>query len=101
MHTVAILTKNMIFVTGVLPQISKWILYLATTKVIEVKSTDHVKSEHLKGLKAFAEEYVVEKKIVVSNDPLPRLMGNILVLPWQVFLEKLWANELFNTNKNL
>jgi len=61
---------------------------------IEVKSTDHVKSEHLKGLKAFAEEYVVEKKIVVSNDPLPRLMGNILVLPWQVFLEKLWANEI-------
>lgn len=61
---------------------------------IEVKSTDHVKSDHLKGLKAFAEEYVVEKKIVVSNDPLPRLMGNILVLPWQVFLEKLWANEI-------
>ena len=61
---------------------------------IEVKSTDHVKSEHLKGLKAFAEEYVVEKKIVVSNDPLPRLMGNILVLPWQVFLEKLCANEI-------
>jgi predicted AAA+ superfamily ATPase len=61
---------------------------------IEVKSTDHVKSEHLNGLKAFAEEYEVKKKIVVSNDTLPRLMGNILILPWQVFLERLWNDEI-------
>ena len=61
---------------------------------VEVKSTDHAKSECLKGLKAFAEEYEVEKKIVVSNDPLPRLMDDILILPWQVFLERLWADEI-------
>jgi predicted AAA+ superfamily ATPase len=61
---------------------------------IEVKSSDRAKNEHLKGLKAFAEEYEVKKKIIVSNDPLPRLMGDILILPWQVFLERLWANEI-------
>jgi len=61
---------------------------------IEVKSTDHAKTECLKGLKAFAEEYEVKKKIVVSNDPLPRLMDDILILPWQVFLERLWADEI-------
>ena len=61
---------------------------------IEVKSTDHAKSEHLKGLKAFAEEYEVKTKIVVSNDPLPRLVDDILILPWQVFLERLWADEI-------
>lgn len=61
---------------------------------IEVKSTDHAESHHLKGLKAFAEEYDVKKKILISNDPLPRLMGDILVLPWQTFLDRLWANEI-------
>ena len=61
---------------------------------IEVKSTDHAESRHLKGLKAFAEEYEVKKKILISNDPLPRLMGDVLVLPWQTFLDRLWANEI-------
>jgi len=61
---------------------------------IEVKSTDHVDSRHLKGLLAFSEEYEVKKSIVVSNDPLPRLIGNILVLPWQVFLDRLWAEDI-------
>jgi predicted AAA+ superfamily ATPase len=61
---------------------------------IEVKSTDHVDNRHLKGLVAFAEEYKVKKSIVVSNDPLPRQIGNILILPWQQFLEKLWAEEI-------
>ncbi|MDL2228082.1 AAA family ATPase [Bacteroidales bacterium OttesenSCG-928-K03] len=61
---------------------------------IEVKSTDHAKSEHLKGLKAFAEEYEVKKKIVITTDPLSRLVDDILILPWQVFLEKLWADEI-------
>ena len=61
---------------------------------IEEKSTDHAKTEHLKGIKAFAQEYEVKTKILVSNDPLPRLIDDILILPWQVFLEKLWANEI-------
>ncbi|MDR2585349.1 MAG: ATP-binding protein [Prevotellaceae bacterium] len=61
---------------------------------IEVKSTDHVDHRHLKGLLAFSEEYKVQKSIVVSNDPLTRLIGNILVLPWQLFLERLWAEEI-------
>jgi predicted AAA+ superfamily ATPase len=61
---------------------------------IEVKSTDHAKSEHLRGLKAFAEEYEVKKKILVSNDPLPRISDDILILPWQVFLQRLWADEI-------
>ena len=61
---------------------------------IEVKSTDHVENRHLKGLKAFAEEYEVKNKILISNDPLSRLIGDILILPWQIFLDKLWENEI-------
>jgi predicted AAA+ superfamily ATPase len=61
---------------------------------IEVKSINNVNPRHLKGLRAFAEEYAVEKQIVVSNDPYPRLVDNILILPWKVFLQRLWNGEI-------
>ncbi|MDR2511992.1 MAG: AAA family ATPase [Bacteroidales bacterium] len=61
---------------------------------IEVKATEHADARHLKGLVAFSEEYEVKKSILISNDPLPRLVGKNLILPWKVFLEKLWADEI-------
>ena len=61
---------------------------------IEVKSTKNATYRHLKGLKSFAEEYNVKKLILISNDPYPRQIGKILVLPWQVFLQKLWDGEM-------
>lgn len=61
---------------------------------IEVKSTDKVQSHHLKGLKAFSEEYAVKKLIVVSTDTLEKKIGDIHILPWKIFLEKLWAGEI-------
>jgi predicted AAA+ superfamily ATPase len=61
---------------------------------IEVKSTSMANSHHLKGLKAFSEEYTVKKLILVSNDPYPRKAGDILILPWRIFLEQLWNNEI-------
>ncbi|MDR1407388.1 MAG: DUF4143 domain-containing protein [Tannerella sp.] len=61
---------------------------------IEVKATEQANARHLKGLKAFAEEYETKKRILVSNDPLPRIVDNILILPWKVFLERLWAGDI-------
>ncbi len=61
---------------------------------IEVKSTQQVNSRHLKGLKSFAEEYKVKKLILVSTDPFPRKIGNIMILPWNIFLDRLWAGEI-------
>ncbi len=63
---------------------------------VEVKSTDNVQLRHLKGLKAFAEEYDVNHKIVVSNDPYPRLVGDIRILPWKQFIKMLWDGELIS-----
>jgi predicted AAA+ superfamily ATPase len=63
---------------------------------IEVKSTDNANHRHLKGLLAFAEEYTVKKSILISNDPYPRLVGDILILPWKVFLERLWGGEIIS-----
>jgi predicted AAA+ superfamily ATPase len=61
---------------------------------IEIKATEQAHTRHLKGLKAFSEEYETKKLILVSNDPLPRLVDNILILPWEVFLEQLWGGEI-------
>lgn len=61
---------------------------------IEVKSTDNVQNRHFKGLKSFSEEYAAGKQIIVSNDPFIRRSNEILIYPWAVFLEKLWAGEI-------
>ncbi len=61
---------------------------------VEIKGTDNVQSRHIKGLKSFSDEYAVKKLIIVSNDPVERKIGNIMVLPWKLFLERLWNNEI-------
>ncbi len=61
---------------------------------IEVKATENATPRHLNGLRNFAKEYPVKKLILISNDPFPRLIDNIIVLPWKVFLERLWTGEI-------
>ncbi len=61
---------------------------------LEVKSSNNISSRHLKGLKSFSEEYQTKQLIMVCNEPFPRLIDNILLLPWKNFLEKLWAGEV-------
>lgn len=61
---------------------------------IEVKGVEQVGAHHLVGLKAFREEYRPRRSIVVSMDPKPRVIDGISVLPWAVFLQQLWGNEV-------
>lgn len=62
---------------------------------IEIKGVDQVTGRHLKGIKAFQEEYTTKKAILVSLDAKPRQLDNgILVLPWAHFLNRLWSGEL-------
>lgn len=61
---------------------------------IEVKSTENATLRHTKGLQRFSEEYSVKQKILVTNDAFPRQMGSVLVLPWKIFLKKLWSGEI-------
>jgi predicted AAA+ superfamily ATPase len=69
-------------------------LILENDIAIEIKSTDRVIDKHLKGLRAFKEEHN-SKSILVSRDPRPRKThDDILILPWQDFLERLWAGEI-------
>jgi predicted AAA+ superfamily ATPase len=61
---------------------------------LEVKASDKISEKHLRGLYAFMEEYRVKRSIIVCTEPLPRLHKGIQILPWQFFLQQLWAGEL-------
>jgi predicted AAA+ superfamily ATPase len=61
---------------------------------VEVKGTDLVRPHHARGLAAFSEEYKTRRKMIVSLDARPRKMGDIEVLPWNVFLDQLWAGQI-------
>ena len=64
---------------------------------IEVKGSDMVTNKHLKGIRAFKEEYQARGYIVVSMDANPRrTQDRIEILPWKVFLDRLWADEIIN-----
>jgi uncharacterized protein len=63
---------------------------------VEVKSTRSATPRHLKGLKSISEEYNVNKLILVSDDPYPRKTGNIHILPWKVFLQRLWGGGIIS-----
>jgi predicted AAA+ superfamily ATPase len=66
---------------------------------IEVKSSENISERHLKGLKAFMEEYEVKQAIVVCTEPQARIVGNILILPWREFLKRLWNGEIIATRQ--
>jgi uncharacterized protein len=64
---------------------------------IEVKSSDKISERHMRGLYAFKEEYKVKHAVVVCTEQLARLHNDIEILPWQIFLRKLWKGELTNS----
>ncbi|HBI21852.1 MAG TPA: AAA family ATPase, partial [Legionella sp.] len=66
---------------------------------IEVKISQQVHQQSIKGLIAFCEEHPHTKAIVVSQDKRPRdLVINahltIHILPWNTFLTQLWDHEI-------
>ncbi len=61
---------------------------------IEIKGVEEVSSHHLRGLRAFQEEYNPKSSIVVSLDSRARVVNDIKILPWQMFLDMLWNGEI-------
>lgn len=64
---------------------------------IEANAVTNVQSRDLKGLRELEREHpkVVAKKIVVCLEENPRLTEDgILILPYKLFLEKLWSHEV-------
>jgi len=70
-------------------------LILDNKWAIEIKGTKSVQDKHFRGLRALREEGIVENFAVVSRDRHERkIIDGIVVLPWQVFLAKLWNGEI-------
>lgn len=61
---------------------------------IEIKSVEEVLPRHLKGLKAFAEDYQESRTIIVSMDPFSRRMGNIECVYVLDFFRLLWTDGI-------
>lgn len=61
---------------------------------IEIKATEEVQPRHLKGLKAFEDEYPNSRRIVVSLDRFSRKIGDVECLYVMDFFNMLWTKGL-------
>lgn len=60
---------------------------------IEIKSVEEVLPRHLKGLKAFGDDYPDSRRLIVSLDPITRRMGEVECIHVLEFFKKMWAGE--------
>ena len=63
---------------------------------IDVNTSDNISDKHLKGLLALKEENLVEKYIVISDEKSKRKYKDILIYPWEQFLNELWSGKLMD-----
>lgn len=61
---------------------------------IEIKSSTEVQSRHLKGLKAFSEDFPLSRLIIVSLDANKRTMNGVEIIPALQFLSNLWDGKI-------
>lgn len=60
---------------------------------VEVKAKNNVTKGDLRGVYALKEENLLKHLIVVSLENRPRVVDGVQILPWRVFLEKLWERK--------
>ena len=62
---------------------------------IEAKTTRNATKDDLKGLRAIGDEGTFRHRILVSDEPRPREVDGISILPWLNFIDRLWSGDLF------
>ena len=62
---------------------------------IEVKTTRSATKSDMKGLAAIGDEGAWRHRILVSDEPRPREVDGIAILPWREFIDRLWSGNLF------
>ena len=70
---------------------------LGESVAVEVKSSRMLHDRDLKGLRAIMEQsdYTIERRIVVCQEPEPRRVDGVEIVPYEMFLEQLWSHSLF------
>ena len=61
---------------------------------VEVKGSAMVDKRALRPMKSFIELYAPRQAIVVCNEREERLHSGIKIMPWRIFLQKLWQDEI-------
>lgn len=70
-------------------------LILGNRWAIEIEGTTSVQDKHFKGIRALKEEGKIRNFAVVSCDRHERVTkDDIAVLPWELFLKRLWNGEI-------
>lgn len=63
--------------------------------VIEVKTSSRINSNATKAIKSLKEDNKVKRSIIITFEQEPKILdGNIECLPWKIFLEMLWADQI-------
>jgi predicted AAA+ superfamily ATPase len=57
---------------------------------VEVKAKKNISANDIKPLRMLAEEGVLKRYVCVSMEPRRRKVGNIEILPYEEFLDRLW-----------
>lgn len=57
--------------------------------LIEIKSTDSIRPEHVSTLKRFARDMAHAEAFLLSRDPHPKIIDGIKILPWRQGLQEL------------
>jgi hypothetical protein len=63
---------------------------------IEVTASPMVSERHLSGLLKLSEKTPLRKRIIVSRDQNRRTLQGVEVLPYPLFIERLWSGELLS-----
>ncbi len=63
---------------------------------IEIKSGNEVSTRHLKGLKAFKEDFPTARALVVSMDKNKRILNDVEIFPANEFFKALWNDEIIS-----
>jgi predicted AAA+ superfamily ATPase len=61
---------------------------------IEAKSGRRVHAGDLRGLAALRSSHAVRKAVVVCGEPEARIVDGVEILPWRMFVDRLWAGDL-------
>ena len=63
---------------------------------VEVKGTTRVDKRALRPIKTFIELYRPKKAFVVCNESEERVHAGISIMPWRLFLQRLWQDQIIS-----
>jgi predicted AAA+ superfamily ATPase len=61
--------------------------------LVEIKSTDAVRDDHLRSLLSLGKELSATKRYCLSNDPSPRIEDGVRIVPWRMGIEEIMMRK--------